>query len=301
MAWIPAASFQMGNSTNAAEGDANELPVHAVYVSAFLMDRKEVTHALWEEVRTWALNSGYTDLPVGSVSPTSVNVSKGPTHPVVYVSWYDAVKWCNARSQRDGLTPAYCINDAQTVVYKTGSWDVTTAQVRWSVSGYRLPTEAEWEKAARGGLSARRFPWGDTISHNNATYGSVWVGGQPLYPYDISSSPGNHPTYTVGNAPYSAPVGSFTPNGYGLYDVAGNGWEWCWDSYSSDWYAQAGATVSDVRGPAFTLRRVLRGGGPQVAPFGARVARREGGLPSATTESTPNTGGYRSLRCVRKQ
>ena len=136
MVQIPAGNFQMGNALSASgDGSSSELPVHTVYVSAFYMDRYEVTKQLWDDVRAWGLSNGYTDLPVGS--------GKAASHPVQSITWYSMVKWCNARSQKDGLTPVYCTNDAQTVIYKTGNWDVTNAQVKWSANGYRLPTEAE--------------------------------------------------------------------------------------------------------------------------------------------------------------
>ena len=83
------------------------------------------------------------------------------------VDWYDVVKWCNARSQQAGLTPVYYTDTDLTQVYTNGE---RIRYVNWTANGYRLPTEAEWEKAARGGLSGQRFPWGNTISESQANY-----------------------------------------------------------------------------------------------------------------------------------
>src|ERR1035437_4024801 len=160
MALIPAGSFTMGDNLD-GESDA---PVHSVYVSAFYMDKYDVTKALWDSVYQWATNHGYSFDYAGS--------GKAANHPVQTIDWYDAVKWCNARSEKEGKTPAYYTDAGLSVRYRSGRM---SPYVNWS-SGYRLPTEAEWEKAARGGASGQRFPWGNTISWSQANYYSYWSG-----------------------------------------------------------------------------------------------------------------------------
>ena len=214
MALIPAGPFQMGD-------DRVEGPVHTVTVSAFAMDKWEVSIELWESVREWANAHGYTFWP---------GQSDGAKHPVYGLDWWTIVKWCNARSEKEGLVPAYYLDKAKTQIYRNGYNNYNQPFVNWD-SGYRLPTEAEWEKAARGGVSGKLYPWGtDEISPSLANYG------------DSKNS--------------SMPVGSYGANGYGLYDMAGNMWEFCWDWFGD--YSSAAQT--DPRGPSSGERLICRGG-----------------------------------------
>ncbi|HCP31881.1 TPA: hypothetical protein DIT45_01300 [Candidatus Acetothermia bacterium] len=259
---IPAGSFQMGDSFS--EGVSDERPVHTVYVSAFYMDRYEVTKALWDEVADWAAAHGYDIKPENGSG-------KAADHPVHFVTWYESVKWCNARSEKEGLTPAYYTDSSYSMVYRTGSVNIQNDWVKWDAEGYRLPTEAEWEYAARGGAVGHRFPWSDTntIQHARANYKSALH-----YSYDTSPTRGYHPDYDNDPMPYTSPVGSFAPNGYGLYDMAGNVWEWVWDWYDSDYYYEV-SPGRDPRGPSAGSYRVLRGGGWYAYAYGCRVAVRD--------------------------
>ena len=256
---IPAGTFQMGDSF--AEGSSYELPVHTVSVSAFYMGKHEVTKALWDEVKSWGEAYGYTDLPAGG--------GKAADHPVLGINWFAVVKWCNARSEKDGLTPCYTVSGA---IYRTGS---NAPDCNWSVNGYRLPAEAEWEKAARGGLSGKRYPWGDTISHSEANY---FANGTAYG--NLSGNVGFHPIYATVPGACTSPVGSFSANAYGLHDMSGNVWEWCWDWESGSSYYASSPGV-DPRGGASGTNRIIRGGSWYDRAIGCRVAARGGFHPFA--------------------
>ncbi len=217
MALIPAGPFQMGD-------ERTEGPVHTVTVSAFSIDKTEVTVELWNDVKIWANKRGYNLKEAGSWA-----VVIGLKYPVHSVTWFDAVKWCNARSEKEGRIPAYYEDSDMSVVYRLGN--KVPSGVKWN-AGYRLPTEAEWEKAARGGIDGKLYPWGsDEITDTDANF-------------------------SVENQQVLFPVGRYKPNNYGIYDMAGNVWEWCWDwkeNYSIN-------PQNDPRGPSNGEAKVIRGG-----------------------------------------
>jgi len=198
---------------------------YSLKVSSFYMDRCEVAKAKWDDVASWAKDHGY------DIGPSSAS-GKAADHPVFMVTWYECVKWCNARSEKAGLRPAYYTKPSKKIVYKTGELNIEDNCVDWG-GGYRLPTSDEWEYAARGGVSGKRFPWGtDTISHARANY-CAYIKPE----YDQSGGKRYHPDYMTKRAsPFTSPVGAFEAgkNAYGLYDVAGNLQEWCW-SWHPKW------------------------------------------------------------------
>lgn len=194
-----------GGTNRGTDPDAGS---YLLTVRTFWMDATEVTKAQWDAVYVWAIANDYSFDNAGS--------GKAGNHPVQTVNWYDCVKWCNARSEKNGKTPCYTIGGR---TYKAGC---SEPDYNFSASGYRLPTSDEWEYAARGGVSGTRFPWGNTITH---CYANEWSSADDIY--DTSLSRGYHPSYDRGDFPYTSPAGSFAANGFGLYDMSGNVREWC--------------------------------------------------------------------------
>jgi sulfatase modifying factor 1 len=281
---IPGGTFTMGDvaDTNLNHDAA---PI-SVTVSGYYMDTNLVTSNLWQSVYNVAVSAGYTFDTNGA--------AKAANHPVESVNWYDVVKWCNARSVQAGLMPVYYTDAGLTQVYTNG--DVDAVYVNWSTNGFRLPTEAEWERAARAGLSSQRFPWGSTISESQANYFGYPSSAGGYY-FDLGPYFYNSAGYS-GSQPYTTPVGSFAPNGYGLNDMAGNVIQWCWDWYAGSPYPAGSPYLggTDPRGPASSPSgaRVARGGDWGGTAIEARCANR-------SDSTTPSSAGFSNIgfRCVR--
>ena len=242
MVLIPAGEFQMGSS----DGDGDESPVHTVYLDAFYMDMYEVTNQQYTRFLNQygrdSEDSGKKLVWIGDQCSRIEKVGNAyrsrsgyENHAVVYVSWYGAVEYAH-------------------------------------FYGKRLPTAAEWEKAARGGLVGKRYPWGDSISHDDANY---------------------HGASSKDEWKGTSPVGSFPPNGYGLYDIAGNVGEWCADWYDKDYYSAS--PRANPGGPGSGYYRVLRGGSWLCNTNALRVANRSICPPSSTSNCH---GGF---RCVLQE
>jgi formylglycine-generating enzyme required for sulfatase activity len=231
---VEGGTFRMGSANG---GDDDERPVHTVTLTSFYMGKYEVTQKEWVEIM--------------GANPSHF---KGDTLPVEQVSWHDAIEYCNKRSLREGLTPAY-----------RGSGDSVTCDL--SASGYRLPTEAEWEYAAKGGANGAYLTY--EYAGSNSVDGVGWYNG--------NSSRRTHP------------AGQKQPNDLGLYDMSGNVWEWCWD-----WYGNyPGGSQTDPVGPASGSRRVLRGGSWENSAPLLRSAHRGGDTPK-------NRYGIYGFRLVRR-
>lgn len=216
---------------------------YEIYTSGFFMDKLEVSKQLWDDVKAWATTHGYQFDNAGTAFASN--------HPVNGINWYDAVKWCNARSERDGLVPVYYTNAARTVVYRSGQVVLDNNWSAWEANGYRLPTIAEWIKAYRGGQASGYFPW-------PSYFGSI---DDNINPGLANYSDSGDPFETSMNSPYATtpvgyyngnqvPAGPNNANGFGLYDMAGNVGEWCWDRDFTNWYnGYAEARDDNSKGP----------------------------------------------------
>ncbi len=240
MVIIPAGEFQMGSD----DCETDTKPVHTVYVDEFAIDASEITNAQFKEFvdanPQWSKGSIPSEYHNGDYLGlwNGNDFPNGQAnHPVVYVSWYAAM-----------------------------------AYATWV--GKRLPTEAEWEKAARGGVTGVRYVWGNSRDRSKSNYGP----------------PGR-----------TSPIGSYPPNGYGLYDMGGNVWELCLDAYDADYYnnspdrnpVSGASNIEEVTSDFINVRteRVSRGGS-WATPSPAHTATRGNDEPT-------NTNGWLGFRCTR--
>jgi formylglycine-generating enzyme required for sulfatase activity len=304
MQYLSGGTFWMGDNKNLED----EQPLHPLSLSSYFIDVNEVHIWHWEKVSNWAVKNGY------EFSDSIQQRKKGPywytddsklIFPMNMVNWYDAIKWCNARSELEGRTPVYYTDSSYDSIYKKGEIDLDESQVAWNYSGYRLPTEGEWEFAARGNSYALNYPWGNVLDGSRANY---LKSGDP---FDNASTPVG---YYNGNQLIIDAANSF--NGekvktedqiskFGLYDIAGNVSEWCWDWYYDSWYSKSKAKEKDTRGPSFDFilaitslnikLRVARGGNFSAEPDGngeVRIAYRSRFPPTSTLRRL-------GVRCVR--
>ncbi|MDR2519103.1 MAG: SUMF1/EgtB/PvdO family nonheme iron enzyme [Spirochaetaceae bacterium] len=242
---ITGGSFIMGSPALEPQRKNDEVP-HQVIVSGFYMGKHEVTQKDYLAI-------------MGTMPDTRF---QGEDLPVENVSWYEAVEYCNRRSELEGLTPVYIIDRTRSDPNNKSADDLVRWVVTWDpeANGYRLPTEAEWEYACRAG-TAGPFYTGANILSSHANYDGN-------YPYN------NNPRGTYADA--TLPVGSFPPNLWGLYDMHGNVREWCWD-----WYGNYGGPgQSDPAGPLSGSARVERGGSWYSDGQVLRSANRNGVSPS---------------------
>jgi len=244
MVRIQGGTFTMGSPASEPERMDNEGPQRQVTLSGFYMGKYVVTQKEYQDVML--------------INPSSF---KGDDLPVENVSWYDAVEYCNRRSLKENLTPAYTIDKTKSDPNNTNRLDTEkwTVTLNRNADGYRLPTEAEWEYACRAGTTTQ-FSTGSNITTDQANYDGN-------FPYN------NNPKGAYQKK--TTPVGSFAPNAWGLYDMHGNVWEWCWDWYGS--YPNRAQT--DPLGAVSGTSRVMRGGGWSNSAGRVRSARRSGDYP----------------------
>lgn len=308
MVWIPGGEFTMGSDSDLAWPD--EKPAHRVRVDGFWIDETEVTNAQFAKFvdatgyvttaeRAPTAEELLVQSPPGTPPPAPELLVPGslvftpPDHAVpldnvaAWWTWTPGACWRHPEGPESNLQG----REQHPVVHV--SWDDAAAYATWA--GKRLPTEAEWELAARGGLDGAPYVWGPESVDDAESQANLWTG---TFPHENTARDGHART---------APVRSYLPNGYGLYDMAGNVWEWCSDWYVRDFYSQSSRTDVTVnpRGPDHSQ--------DPMRPFQSQRSQRGGSFlcndsycsryrPSARHGCTPDTGmSHVGFRCVKSR
>jgi formylglycine-generating enzyme required for sulfatase activity len=275
MILLPGGTFRMGSDEDEGEPSDGEGPSRLVTVSPFWMDRTAVTNARF---RAFVEATGYTtEAETAGASFVFAGLLPAdfpPTRGVEATPWWREVPGACWHSP-EGPGSSIGERDDHPVVHV--SWHDAAAYCAWA--GGRLPTEAEWEYAARGGLESKRFPWGDELTPAEVHRCNIWQGEFPR-------------RNTIEDGYYgTAPADAFEPNGYGLFNMCGNAWEWC-----ADWFTpyHSGEPLFDPHGPGMGTHRVIRGGSylcHESYCYRYRVAARSANTPSSST-------GHMGFRCV---
>jgi formylglycine-generating enzyme required for sulfatase activity len=292
MMWIPSGTFMMGSES----GKPDEKPLHEVTVNGFWMDKTEVTN---EEFEKFAEATGY--VTVAERKPNAEDFPSAPPENLVpgsvvfmpppgkvslenHYAWWKYIPGANWR-QPEGPDSTITGREKHPVVQVT--WEDAQVYAQWA--GKRLPSEAEWERAARGGLDRQPYVWGAEKHPGNKEMANIWQGEFPTTNTRADGFQG------------TAPVGSFPANSFGLFDMAGNVWEWCADWYRPDYYKESPAlnpkgpeTGYDPDEPQIP-KRVIRGGS-----YLCSDSYCSGYRPSARMRAAPDTGmSHTGFRCVK--
>ncbi len=262
MIYVEGGSFLMGNSQS-IDGFNDELPTHEVAVSSFYIGKYEVSQGEWFEIMGYNPSKFTGDI----------------NRPVDSVNWYEAIVYCNLLSMKNNLNPVYKLYDSfdpqdwgKIPSSSISSWELVECD--WNAGGFRLPSEAEWEFAVRGGKDTSDYLY----AGSNFIDEVAWYWENSMHNYDDRQT---------------QPVGEKKANRIGIFDMSGNVWEWCWDWYQSDYYKRS-PQVNPI-GPLDGSDRVTRGGSWIVSEGSCTVSRRGSSMPHENFSYI----GFRVVRSAR--